>query len=109
MEPESQYLVLPGGAGKRPWRSSARTALGTFRTLIPGERYRKLIFPWIWTILFLASYIGLVEAYIRKNIFTSAQKNAFNFISTALIVLLGLSFYVSQPESKAFFQEGGND
>ena len=55
----------------------------------------KLLFPWIWTVIFLLSIIVTVKVFEQKNIITPMQKNTFNIISTALIVLLSLSFYVS--------------
>ena len=54
----------------------------------------QLIFPWLGTLAFTVALIVLVEVYQKDGIISHAQKNAFNTISTGLILLLGLSFYV---------------
>lgn len=55
----------------------------------------KLLFPWICTAVFLVFLIITVRVYEQKDVITSSQKNNFNLISTALIVFLTPSFYVS--------------
>ena len=55
----------------------------------------NLIFPWISTIIFVASVIALVRAYEQKGVMTPSEKDIFNIVSTALILFLALSFYVS--------------
>lgn len=59
------------------------------------SKYFMLVFPWLWTIIFLLVLIIFVKVFEQKHVMTPAQKNTFNALSTALIVLLSLSFYVS--------------
>ena len=54
----------------------------------------KLLLPWIWTVAFAIALIIVVKVYEDKGVLTSSQKNAYNLITTGLILFLGLSFYV---------------
>ena len=59
------------------------------------SKYFLLIFPWIWTVIFLVAVIIFVKVFEQEDVMTPTQKNTFNLLSTALIVVLSLSFYVS--------------
>lgn len=59
------------------------------------SKHFTLLFSWLWTIIFLVVLIIFVKAFEQKNVMTPTQKNTFNLLSTALIVILSLSFYVS--------------
>lgn len=59
-----------------------------------AKLFRKLLFQWIGTVLLTASVVGLVYGFKAKGTLTAAQKSTYSFVSTALILLLGLSFYV---------------
>ena len=59
------------------------------------SKYGMLLFPWLCTTIFLVVVILFVKIFEQKNVLTPTQKNTFNLISTGLIVLLSLSFYVS--------------
>ena len=54
---------------------------------------RRLLFPWIWTILLTVTLIVVVKVYEGKDVITAHEKDSFNGLSTALILLLGLSFF----------------
>ena len=54
---------------------------------------RKLILPWAWTILLTITLVVVVKVYAGKGVITSHEKDSFNGLSTALILLLGLSFF----------------
>lgn len=57
--------------------------------------FLKLLLFWIGTILWTAALIGLVSGYKAKGVLTSAQKSTFNFLLTVVILILGLTFFVS--------------
>lgn len=57
--------------------------------------FLKLLLFWIGTILWTAALIGLVSGYTAKGVLTSAQKSTFNFLLTVVILILGLTFFVS--------------
>lgn len=48
----------------------------------------------IWTFACALSLILVIVKYEGKGVLTSKQKDIYNFITTGLIVILGLSFYV---------------
>ena len=54
----------------------------------------RLLFPWIWMVLFVVAVIIVVKVYEQKGVITPSQKNTYNLVTTALIVFLSLSFYV---------------
>lgn len=58
------------------------------------QQFIKLFFPMGWTISFTIALVIVIKVYEGKGILTPSQKNAFNFITTGLILFLGLSFYV---------------
>lgn len=45
--------------------------------------------------IFLVVLVVFVKVFEQKGVLTPTLKNTFNLLSTALIVLLSLSFYVS--------------
>ena len=59
------------------------------------KTFLKLLFLWIGTILLTALVVGVVFGYKAKEILTPAQKSTYNLLVTVLILILGLSFFVS--------------
>ena len=55
----------------------------------------KLLLFWIGTILWTAAMIGLVFGYKAKGVLTPAQKSTYNLLQTVVILILGLTFFVS--------------
>lgn len=56
--------------------------------------YLRLLFPWFWTVAFVVWLVIVIRVYEAKGVLTKWQKDTFNFITTGLILFLGLSFYV---------------
>lgn len=52
-------------------------------------------FWWLLTIILCALIFAVIKEYESKGIITSVQKHTFNTISTALILGLGLNFFVN--------------
>lgn len=63
---------------------------------------RWQIFWWLLTITLSAFILGTLKIYEEEGNFTSVQKHTFNTISTALILGLGLNFFVSQTNHKMY-------
>ena len=62
----------------------------------PAQKlFIKVVLLWIWTIFLTALIVAIVFIYVAKGNITSAQKDTYNLLTTALILLLGLSFLVS--------------
>jgi hypothetical protein len=62
-----------------------------------GKIFIKLLMPWIGTIISAIVLVVVVRIYEAKHIITSAQKDAYNLLTIAWILLLGLNFFVSLP------------
>ena len=56
----------------------------------------KLISFWVGTLCFTSLVVAVVTIYRAKGVLTPAQKDFFNLILTVLILLLGLTFFVSR-------------
>ena len=69
--------------------SHQRGAL-TSRTHRPIKR---LLLMWVWTLAVMAAIVAIVISYRNKGVITHSQKNTFNGLTTALILLLGLSYF----------------
>ena len=59
------------------------------------KTFVKLLSLWIWTIVLTILLVVTVNIYEAKGVITSAQKDTYNVLTTALILLLGLSFFSS--------------
>lgn len=57
----------------------------------------KLLFLWIGTIIWTAMVVAIAMIYVAKGVITSAQKDTYSVLTTVLILILGLSFFVSLP------------
>ena len=55
----------------------------------------KLLSLWALTVTFTVLVLVIVLVYKAKGVITPAQKTTFNVLLTALILFLGLSFFVS--------------
>ncbi|KAL9630936.1 MAG: hypothetical protein Q9164_006165 [Protoblastenia rupestris] len=60
--------------------------------------FLRLLFPWIGTILFTASVVGLVFGFRAKGVITPTQKSTYNLLVTVLILILGLNFFEAFKE-----------
>lgn len=56
----------------------------------------NLLGRWVLTIVFSISIFVVAKTYLAKGIITKTQKATYNLIQTALILALGLSFFVSK-------------
>lgn len=56
----------------------------------------NLLGRWVLTIVFSISIFVVAKTYLAKGNITKTQKATYNLIQTALILALGLSFFVSQ-------------
>jgi len=59
------------------------------------EAFFKLFSLWIGTVILTALVVTIVMVYRAKGILTPAEKDIYNTVSTVLILVLGLSFFVS--------------
>ena len=59
----------------------------------------KLYLPWIWTLVLAALVVVLGTVYLRAGVITPDQKTTYNLASMVLVLLLGLSFFVSPQSS----------
>ncbi|KAL8666575.1 MAG: hypothetical protein Q9202_001373 [Teloschistes flavicans] len=57
----------------------------------PSNRVRGLLAPWIWTLIFAIALVIVIRVYGAKSILQPSQKNEFQFITTGLLLFLGLS------------------
>lgn len=55
----------------------------------------KLLLLWICTIIWTALVVAIAKIYVAKGVITSAQKDTYSVLTTVLILILGLSFFVS--------------
>ena len=63
----------------------------------PPDDFRthlRLLFPGLWTVAFAVVLVIVVKVYEAKGVLTPSQKNAYNVVTTGLILFVGLSFYV---------------
>lgn len=63
----------------------------------PSNRVRGLLAPWIWTLIFAIALVIVIRVYGAKSILQPSQKNEFQFITTGLLLFLGLSLNVCTP------------
>ena len=111
-----QMSLLPGGATQSGAfhtestaydGSDARSDPGHVRVigappniqewLSGSKHFLKLLLMWVGTIIMTSLVLAIVTIYRAKGVITPAQKNTFNFSITVLILVLGLSFFVSLP------------
>ena len=78
-----------GGFDVRPDDTQTHTTPGSSRVFL------KLLSFWIGTIVFTALVVAIVTMYKAKDVLTPAEKSTFNISLTVLILVLGLSFFVS--------------
>lgn len=64
-------------------------------------------FWWLLTLVISALILATIKIYKRLGNFTSVQKHTFNTISTALILGLGLNFFVGH-QAHALDDRGGD-
>lgn len=55
----------------------------------------KLFLPWIWTLVLATLVVVLGTVYQRIGVITPSQKMTYNLASMVLVLILGLSFFVS--------------
>ena len=65
------------------------------RIAISKGRLFGLFGRWIGTASFVALLVATLKIYEAKGYFTSAHKAAFNVLTVALTLALGLNFFVS--------------
>ena len=77
------------------------------RKLIHREQHKgtSLWLWWFLTCIIIALIVLVVALYHNAGNFSSSQKHLFNAISTALLLALGLNFFVSAARS-AYFRRG---
>ena len=56
--------------------------------------FRKPLYRWLGTVAFIVAIITTLLSYQRKGNYSSAQKQLFVVIKTALVLGLGLNFFV---------------
>ena len=101
---DTELLILkPQASGESRAGPVGATSPGSPPTVKDGKLAKqdadfrsslRLLFTWIWTVAFAIALIIVVKVYEAKGILTTSQKNAYNLITTGLILFLGLSFYV---------------
>lgn len=70
----------------------ARTGIQQER--IYKRKHRKLLIQWIATIILAGLIVAIVTVHQTKGVLTSQEKSTYNILSTILILVLGLSFFV---------------
>ena len=85
-------LLVPSRSQSQHFVSQENQAQPSQHTSAPP---RWQFFWWLLTIAFCAFIFAVVKIYETRGNFTSVQKHMFNTISTALILALGLNFFVN--------------
>ena len=84
-----------------PSTGSGSARLGTRQPVQPEHADSKTFFKqlilWIATIIWTTLIVTITKIYQAKDVITSAQKDTYNVLITVLILILGLSFFVSLP------------
>ena len=95
----SAYIPLDtsertGRTQKPALRTAAVKQLGpaTGRSEARSRSFLRSLLQWAWTVGLLVALIVIVKVYESKHIITPPQKNQYQFLTTAIILLLGLAF-----------------
>ena len=82
----------PAGIGTRQPGNAAPNAQPEHAD---SRNFIKLLLLWIGTLIWTALVVAIAKIYLVKGVITSAQKDTYNVLITVLILILGLSFFVS--------------
>ena len=83
------YTEMLSETPGRTWWASSQ---GTPKTQLT---FLKSLVPWTFTILLLVVTVIIVKVFEAKGVITPWQKNEYQFLTTAIILLLALSFLKS--------------
>ena len=79
-----------------------RVAAGSTQVLEPPTNFQSrrwillnLFLLWIWTLVLATLVVVLGTVYLRVGVLTPDQKTTYNLASMILVLLLGLSYFVS--------------
>lgn len=103
MDPQAPYSRIPDTSIENDntgdQRDETSELSNNARHFDPDEQFFRLlrnqVWRWFVTAAFVAIILATFKIYENKGNFTSAQKTNYYVITTALVLGLGLNFFVS--------------